>query len=624
MKVNIQKLKELQNYLVQLEPLKVYDIECKSLPQLYYELAKKINEIIKTVDIFESHNLNIIAEFGEKIDKLLDENLIPELEKIMDDMYESGMLKELVEEVLLQDITERMNKIERVANIAGAERYYYPAQVEDCQLGNNGIPESYAKENYEKFFDWKLNKLVNEFPDYVRKTVEGHDQTGEYPIYRYSFIPKDYDRTILLLGQVHGNEYTSFFSICEFLDRLTRDSLSNNNLTFLREKVKIVAIPIVNPWGFCNQNRRNSRGVDLNRNSSYRWDEYTVTNSLPGEKYFKGDAPFSEAETQVVRGVVESLLNDKLVGSIDMHTITTIQAEKILYYPRFSENIADKYQYIFETMDSETGNDRRILGTSAVPTMSNWMAHQYKIIACNPEWNNSCYDAQGNRTSFNMTKHMEYMTNIILTVAKHNKKAQTNELHPFVKGIVWNVNQCTNEVEDANRDSILGHRLLNPTDNTPSSWNTSKYEFTVNTEGLVLVDGTITLRADNDCTVTICPLLYQKYAPESNFATLDTSDRYWQTFSIKAGGYAIIPILSTVQVYHTNYNDTESRRADIVHFRIKACSDTTNSAYITDMKARITFIPSNMGTSLEIFRATGEMIHETIFPLRIDTYEYED
>lgn len=622
MKVNIQKLKELQNYLVQLEPLKVYDIECKSLPQLYYQLAKKINEIIRTVDIFESHNLNIITEFGEKIDKLLDENLIPELEKIMDDMYESGMLKELIEEVLLQDIDERLDRAERNIGIAGAEDYYYPTTIEDCQLGNNGIPAEFNAENYEKFLDWKLNKLVDEFPDLVKKNIEGYDQSGLYPIYKYTIEPKEYDRTLLVLSQVHGNEYTSFFSISQIMDRICRDE--DNNMLFMREKVKLVVLPIVNPWGFIHGNRRNSRGVDLNRNSSYRWEEYLVSTSLPGEKYYKGETPFSENESLIVKGVVEDLLNDKLVGVVDMHTLTTIQAEKIVYYPRFAKSIANKYHKIFEIMKTGTTNDRRILATSTVPSMANWMAHQYKILTCNPEWNNSCYDDNAKRTSFNMTKHVEFMSNIILVMAKENQKAQTDIIAPFTKAIVWNCKSYTNEVEDTERNSILGHRILNSDTNTPNSFETTKYEFNVNNEGLAILDGTVTIHAVADCDVTICPLLYQQYAPESNYSTQNASDRYWQTVSMKANTYMVIPIFSTVQVYHTNHNDSDSRRSSFVHMRIKADTSVTNSAYITDVKMRCTFIPTTLGLSLEILKPLGAMQYETIFPLRIDNYDFED
>ena len=291
MKVNIQKLKELQNYLVQLEPLKVYDIECKSLPQLYYQLAKKINEIIKTVDIFESHNLNIITEFGEKIDKLLDENLIPELEKIMDDMYESGMLKELIDDLLLKDINKRLEFVEGASRAYLRDDWYTPRSIESCELGVNGIPSEINHGTYEQMFAWKLDKLVAEHPDIMSKSTIGMDTSGIYPIYRYIMEPEDYDRTILLLGGVHGDERTSFFGICEIMELICKEAETDGNLALIRQKTKVVAIPVVNPYGFVHNSRRNVNGVDLNRNCDYLWEEYTTTKGEIGGVYYKGIAP---------------------------------------------------------------------------------------------------------------------------------------------------------------------------------------------------------------------------------------------------------------------------------------------------------------------------------------------
>ena len=618
---NIDKLQELQDVLTKIEEVKVFG-EHRSLCELYIDLAKKINEIIRTLGVM---HVNINDEFTEiltTIDDLLKGELVEELTEIMNRWYDDGIIKEMVNEIVLQDIDDRLDRAERKIGIAGAEDYYYPTTVEDCQLGNNGIPSEYNAENLEKFYNWKLNKLVDEFPDLVKKTIEGYDQSGLYPIYKYSIVPKEYDRTVLVLSQVHGNEYTSFFSICNIMDKICRED--DNNMLFMREKVKLVVLPIVNPWGFVNGNRRNSRGVDLNRNSSYRWDEYLVAESLPGGIYFKGDTPFSESESLIVKGVVEDLLNDKLVGVVDMHTLTTIQAEKILYYPRFAKSIADKYHKIFEIMNTGTPNDRRILATSTVPTMTNWMAHQYKILACNPEWNNSCYDMNSKRTSFNMTKHVEYMTNIILVMAKENQKAQTNIIAPFTKAIVWNCKNYTNEVEDTERNSILGHRILNSSDNIPLSFDTTRYEFKVNNEGLAILDGTVTIHAVSKCQVTICPLLYQQYAPESNYGTQNVSDKYWQTVSMEADTYMVIPLFATVQVYHTNHNDENSSRSANVHMRIKADTSVTDSAYITDVKIRCTFIPTTLGLSLEILKPLGAMQYETIFPLRLDSYGFED
>ena len=183
-KIDIKKLVELRDYLYKVQPLKIYDIECKSLPQLYYEIAKKINELLKSMNVVETYIMEQMQEVNDVLDSLLEDEVYPELERIINDFYESGLLKELVSDILLQDITKQINEVERISRIAGAEDYFIPATVEDCQLGNNGIPTEVNPNNYEDFLDWKLNKLITDFPEYVTRTMEGYDQSNVYPIYR--------------------------------------------------------------------------------------------------------------------------------------------------------------------------------------------------------------------------------------------------------------------------------------------------------------------------------------------------------------------------------------------------------------------------------------------------------
>ena len=51
-------------------------------------------------------------------------------------------------------------------------------------------------------------------------------------------------------------------------------------------------VPIVNPWGFANQERENVNNVDLNRNFDYYWSNGSGTRSTG--KNYKGSKPFSE------------------------------------------------------------------------------------------------------------------------------------------------------------------------------------------------------------------------------------------------------------------------------------------------------------------------------------------
>lgn len=495
--------------------------------------------------------------------------------------------------------------------------WYYPKQIQGTVLGTNGVPSAYNHDNYELFYDWILNPLVKEYPDYARKTILGKDSSNAYNVYRYEFAPKKYDRTIIILSNVHGNEYTSFFGICRFLDELCRNYKNDSNLYFVHHKVKLVVIPIVNPWGFVNSNRRNINGVDLNRNSDYRWEEYTSENGLPGGKYYKGASPFSEKESQYIKTTIEAYKDDNLVGFIDLHTLNTIEAEKVLYYPRFAQNALTDLHKVLEGFNPGTSNNRAIYSSSAVPTFSNYAAHTYKINACNPEFSNQAYG--GKRTEALMTKYVEWIANIVLAIAKANRKAKANHGGAKLHTLIWNRDETIAE-EDENRVSGLGHRVLK-SDNF-NNFEISKYNIQIDRESVVTFSGHVRVYAESDCTLYLDPLVYQQYSPEQNYNTLVEENRFAEVARLKAGNEVYIPIAASLQGFHTNYNDVSSTRAGNVHFRLRAKATASNAAYITGYKVNILVTPSDLGKCVVIDKL-GKGGYGTIYPLRLSE-EIED
>lgn len=97
-------------------------------------------------------------------------------------------------------------------------------------------------------------------------------------------------RKALVVGSIHGNEREGH-EVVRLLRRRYRD---------LRG-VELWVVKTVNPDGVEAGRRSNARGVDLNRNFSYRWNG----GASPSTGEYPGPHPFSEPESRAVRRLVK-------------------------------------------------------------------------------------------------------------------------------------------------------------------------------------------------------------------------------------------------------------------------------------------------------------------------------
>src|SRR5690242_4740261 len=106
---------------------------------------------------------------------------------------------------------------------------------------------------------------------------------------------KSHHGTILFIGGVHGDEPEGVNIATSLAETLKSADLSKAK--------KFLIIPCLNADGFALKQRTNSRGVDINRNFPCKnWSaEYEK------ERYFPGEAPGSELETQAVIELVETV-----------------------------------------------------------------------------------------------------------------------------------------------------------------------------------------------------------------------------------------------------------------------------------------------------------------------------
>ncbi len=91
---------------------------------------------------------------------------------------------------------------------------------------------------------------------WMARTVLGPSSIGEYEIVRYDFAPKAPAKTVILTGGMHGNEGNTPDALLRLFREIDSKQSSNPVLDYLRNQVHFIAIPILNPWGYVQGDRR--------------------------------------------------------------------------------------------------------------------------------------------------------------------------------------------------------------------------------------------------------------------------------------------------------------------------------------------------------------------------------
>lgn len=131
----------------------------------------------------------------------------------------------------------------------------------------------------------------------------------------YGLQHGDAEKPVLfLLGQIHGNhEWPGAYIMRQFMAYLASPPEGfESKFASILDTFQVYCIPCANPWGYINTNRRNANGVDLNRNFDVFWQTYDDSDGWGT----KGSAPFSEAESQIIR---DKVLELGPVGFVDFH-----------------------------------------------------------------------------------------------------------------------------------------------------------------------------------------------------------------------------------------------------------------------------------------------------------------
>jgi hypothetical protein len=278
---------------------------------------------------------------------------------------------------------------------------------ENFTLGSMG-----GYHNYQELLD-ELDEMQSLYPNLISlkqsigfiSTIQGR------PVYwvRISNNPEvDQEKPkVLYTALTHAREPASLQQMLYQMWYLLENYDNDSEIQFLIDNLEIFFIPCVNPDGYIynqttNPNgggmwRKNRRaneggtyGVDLNRNYGYQWG-YNDTGSSPygSSETYRGTAPFSEPETQLVKQFCESR---EISLALNNHTYSDVLiypwAYANLYTP--DAQIFSEYAKLLTSENNyEYGTCYETLGYTANGGSDDWFyGEQFtknKIFAFTPE-----------------------------------------------------------------------------------------------------------------------------------------------------------------------------------------------------------------------------------------------
>ncbi|MDH2321569.1 M14 family zinc carboxypeptidase [Providencia rettgeri] len=321
-----------------------------------------------------------------------------------------------------------------LGNLKGRLDVYDPEPVPSWNEAVDGVTGGTTTINANWLYaEW--DKLVNASRDkLIRQEDIGVSQDGAYPIRQYIWLGANHStsgapdknlKEILVTAGIHGSETVSMLGLLYFMKDLVEKGYEIPALRWLYYNTRIRIVPVANPWGVSQlpKVRNNSRGVNLNRNFYYLWDTLPTTN--PGDADYKGDAPFSESETEALRKWFAQFAS-RAVAYIDVHSmgIYTGNSAKAPHFVGFCSPLAESIASEIFTKFANKHTRIEIPLSQKDPTSRTHATVKYGLPSITCEHTDTAWAREGasysqaKDTSYSITGAVKMYGNVIAGFAK--------------------------------------------------------------------------------------------------------------------------------------------------------------------------------------------------------------
>ena len=249
------------------------------------------------------------------------------------------------------EVTIRYNESDSIT-IPACKTYglWEPSEATDDYKSGIGMGNTKISLSINDFLGTYYDVYLGNHNGYkVIKRSLGRDESNDYELLEYQFIPKHYNRTVLLSSGMNANELSPMFGLA-YLIKAIMDGTNDPGINYLRENVRLVVLPSINPWGFDQNpmNYYNSNHVRINKNFDYNgsWK------LMPSNEY-PGASADSEAETKILKRWINNYANqaelwidchsDAFGNSPHLHQVITSSSDVGTIIGKVQQKITDYY-----------------------------------------------------------------------------------------------------------------------------------------------------------------------------------------------------------------------------------------------------------------------------------------
>ena len=287
--------------------------------------------------------------------------------------------------------------------------YYIPNEAGALKPTDKVYHEWTVEELYSAW-----DALMEAHPDYIFRTIADYaDASGVYDLRRYVLLPESgvYEKTIYIQAGAHGNETAGQMSLLRIAQIICEDWQSNEKVSYLRNKVRIVLNPLVNPWGKTNSSTGNVNGININRNYDGYWQKVGG-----GTGYNSGDYPFQTNENKWVKETIDWIGAENIHYAFDFHDAGVISQHGD-YWVNFNafhdgsrNNVIQLIHYLCDKNVDGEPNIWHCKDTCTYATFSQWMNKTMGVPASTVE---HCYATKHLDADF-MNRAVEVYFNTVL------------------------------------------------------------------------------------------------------------------------------------------------------------------------------------------------------------------